>query len=66
MFDFKSVRIQKGLNLYKDEEGYLFITGRKKNVIIAKNGKNVYPEEIETRLNRFEYVKECMVFGRVS
>jgi len=51
---------------YFDKEGYLFITGRKKNVIIAKNGKNVYPEEIETVLNRFEYVKECMVFGRVS
>jgi long-chain acyl-CoA synthetase len=51
---------------YFDSDGYLFITGRKKNVIIAKNGKNVYPEEIETRLNRFDGVKECMVFGRVS
>lgn len=51
---------------YLDKEGFLFITGRKKNVIIAKNGKNVYPEELETRLNRFIHIKECMVFGRVS
>ena len=51
---------------YLDDEGFLFITGRKKNVIIAKNGKNVYPEELETKLNRFRTVKECIVFGRVS
>ncbi len=51
---------------YFDSEGFLFITGRKKNVIIAKNGKNVYPEGIETELNRFRHIKECMVFGRVS
>ena len=51
---------------YLDDDGFLFITGRKKNLIIAKNGKNVYPEEIETRLNRFRYVKECIVFGRTS
>ncbi len=51
---------------YVDDDGFLFITGRKKNLIIAKNGKNVYPEEIETRLNRFRHVKECIVFGRKS
>ena len=51
---------------YFDSEGFLFITGRKKNVIIAKNGKNVYPEGIETELNRFTHIQECMVFGRVS
>ena len=51
---------------YLDNEGFLFITGRKKNLIIAKNGKNVYPEEIETRLNRFRHVKECIVFSRKS
>lgn len=51
---------------YFDSEGFLFITGRKKNVIIAKNGKNVYPEGIETELNRFRHIRECMVFGRVS
>ena len=51
---------------YVDDDGFLFITGRKKNLRIAKNGKNVYPEEIETRLNRFRHVKECIVFGRKS
>ena len=51
---------------YLDDEGFLFITGRKKNLIIAKNGKNVYPEEIETRQNRFRHVRECIVFGRKS
>lgn len=51
---------------YLDEEGFLFITGRKKNLIIAKNGKNVYPEELETRLNRFRHIKECIVFARSS
>ncbi len=51
---------------YLDADGFLFITGRKKNVIVAKNGKNVYPEEIETVLNRSEYISESMVFGRKS
>jgi len=51
---------------YLDKDSFLFITGRKKNVIIAKNAKNVYPEEIETRLNRFRHIKECLVSARVS
>ncbi len=51
---------------YVDPDGFLFITGRKKNVIIAKNGKNIYPEEIETRLNRFRHIRECVVFGKAS
>ena len=49
---------------YIDEDGYVHITGRKKNVIITKNGKNVYPEEIEGLINDLEYVKECMVYGK--
>jgi len=49
---------------YLDEDNYLHITGRKKNVIITKNGKNVYPEEIETILNENEYIKESMVYGK--
>lgn len=47
-----------------DEEGYLFITGRKKNVIVAKNGKNVYPEEIELKIGFDPMVQECMVAGK--
>ena len=49
---------------YIDEDGYVHITGRKKNVIITKNGKNVYPEEIEGLINDLDIVKECMVFGK--
>lgn len=46
-----------------DEEGFLHISGRKKNVIIANNGKNVFPEEIEDILNRSPFIQECMVYG---
>ena len=50
---------------YLDEQGYIHITGRSKNVIVLKNGKNVYPEEIETILAELPYVKENIVFGEV-
>jgi long-chain acyl-CoA synthetase len=46
-----------------DEEGFLHICGRKKNVIISKNGKNVYPEEVEDVLNRSPFVLESYVYG---
>ena len=49
---------------YFDNDGYLFITGRKKNVIVMKNGKNVFPEEIETLVNLLPYVSESMLFAR--
>ena len=49
---------------YVDKDGYIFITGRKKNVIVLKNGKNIYPEELETLIGRLPYVEECMVFGK--
>ncbi len=49
---------------YIDEDGFVHITGRKKNVIITGNGKNVFPEEIETLLNRSLYIKESLVYGK--
>jgi len=48
---------------YLDEEGYLFITGRTKDVIVTASGVNVYPDEIEFALNKLEAVKESCVFG---
>lgn len=46
-----------------DEDGFLHINGRQKNVIISKSGENVFPEEIEDILNRNPFVQECMVYG---
>lgn len=50
-------------DLAYEKDGYAFICGRKKNVIVLKNGKNVYPEEIEVLISNLEYVEECMVYG---
>ncbi len=48
---------------YLDADNYVYITGRKKNVIIAANGKNVFPEELEEKIARSPYVEECMVWA---
>ena len=47
-----------------DEEGYVFICGRKKSVIVLKNGKNIFPEEMEILVNKIEGVKESFIFGK--
>ena len=47
-----------------DEDGYIFICGRKKSVIVLKNGKNIFPEEMEALVNKIEGVKESFIFGK--
>ncbi len=49
---------------YMDKDGFLFITGRKKDVIVLKNGKNIFPEELEMLVNDLPYVAESMIFSR--
>lgn len=49
---------------YMDNDGFLYITGRSKNVIVTQNGKNIYPEEIELLLAKHNEIKECMVYGK--
>jgi len=51
---------------YIDDENYVYLTGRKKNVIVTKNGKNIFPEELEYLLGRLDIVSESMVWGRPS
>ena len=47
-----------------DQDDFIHLTGRKKDMIVLKNGKKVFPEEIETLINRSDVVKECMVYGK--
>ena len=51
---------------YRDNDGYFYITGRMKSVIVLENGKNVFPEEIEEYLGNIEKIAECAVIGRQS
>ena len=48
---------------YMDKNDFVYITGRKKSVIVTKTGKNIFPEELEQKLDRSKYVEECLVFG---
>ena len=47
-----------------DEDGFIFLCGRKKSVIVLKNGKNIFPEEMETIVNKIEGVRESFIFGK--
>ncbi len=47
-----------------DSQGFIYITGRLKNVIVTKNGKNVFPEEVESYINKSPYIKESLVTGK--
>jgi long-chain acyl-CoA synthetase len=49
---------------FVDKDGYLFLKGRSKNVIIGSNGKNIYPEEVEAIINEQNYVAESLVIDR--
>lgn len=49
-----------------DDEGFLYICGRKKNVIVTKNGKNIFPEEIECLLQEQPFIEEVLVYGTID
>lgn len=49
---------------YIDEDGFIYVTGRKKDIIVLRNGKNVYPQEIEFLINKIPYVAESLVYSR--
>ena len=49
---------------YFDKKGFLYIAGRQKNVIVLKNGKNIYPEEIESVINRIDGIRESLIYGK--
>ncbi len=49
-----------------DDDGYIYICGRKKSVIVLQNGKNIFPEEMENLLNKIDGVKESFIYGKYS
>ena len=61
---FKEGWFKTGDYGYIDDEGFIFITGRKNDIIVLRNGKNVYPQELEFLISKLPYVAECMVFAR--
>lgn len=48
---------------FTDNDGWLYLTGRSKNIIVTKTGKNIYPEEIEAVVRNLDFVADCMVYG---
>ncbi len=48
---------------FVDKDGWLYITGRQKNVIVTRTGKNIYPEELEAKINKMQYVTDSMVYS---
>lgn len=61
---FKDGWFRTGDYGYIDEEGFIFVTGRKNDIIVLKNGKNVYPQELELLISKLPYVAESMVYSR--
>ncbi|MDR2610495.1 MAG: AMP-binding protein [Clostridiales Family XIII bacterium] len=49
---------------YVDDDGFVYLTGRKKDVIVTKNGKNIFPEEVEYYLLKSDYIEEAVVWGK--
>lgn len=48
---------------YFDKDGFLYVTGRKKDVIVLKNGENIYPQELEFLINKLPYIQESIVYA---
>ena len=61
---FKDGWFRTGDYGYIDDDGFIFMTGRKNDIIVLRNGKNVYPQELEFLISKLPYVAECMVFSR--
>ena len=61
---FKDGWLRTGDYGYIDDDGFIFMTGRKNDIIVLRNGKNVYPQELEFLISKLPYVAECMVFSR--
>lgn len=61
---FKDGWFKTGDYGYIDEKGFIYVTGRKKDIIVLRNGKNVYPQEIEFLISKLPFVAENMVYGR--